>query len=147
MMSTKPNETAVPIDETSQIRLKFDSNGLLPCIVQDSESREILMFAFMNEEAFRLTCETGFAHYYSRSRNRLWKKGESSGHTQEIVSIRVDCDQDVVLILVKQISAACHTGYRSCFYRDLVINENAPVILRDIGGRKLFNPAEVYGGG
>ena len=110
--------------------------GLLPAIVQDAKTREVLMFAYMNEEAFRLTLETGLAHYYSRSRQRLWKKGEESGHVQRVKEIRIDCDADSILLLVEQETAACHTGYVSCFYRD---------IDGRIVGRKAFDPDAVYG--
>ncbi len=94
-------------------------DGLLPVIVQDADSLDVLMFAFMDREAFRLTQETGIAHYYSRSRGKLWKKGESSGHLQHVKEMRIDCDRDCLLLLVTQDVAACHTGYRSCFYRDI----------------------------
>jgi len=98
--------------------LQFE-NGLIPAIVQDAESKDILMFAYMNEEALRLTLETKIAHYWSRSRQSLWKKGETSGHVQKVKQIYFDCDADAVLLLVTQIGGACHTGYRSCFYRTI----------------------------
>ncbi len=91
--------------------------GMITAIAQDSTSLEVLMCAFMNREALDKTLETGYAHYYSRSRKTLWKKGETSGHLQKIVEIRVDCDQDCLLLLVEQTGAACHTGKKSCFYR------------------------------
>jgi phosphoribosyl-AMP cyclohydrolase len=101
------------------IELNFDKlNGLLPAIAQDYETNEILMQAFMNKEAWRLTLETGFAHYYSRSRDTLWKKGETSGNLQLVKEIRVDCDNDsVVLKIIQKGGIACHTGNRSCFYK------------------------------
>jgi phosphoribosyl-AMP cyclohydrolase len=111
-------------------------DGLLPVIVQDYGTKEVLMFAFMNEEAFRLTIETGLAHYYSRSRNKLWKKGEESGHVQHVKKIFIDCDADCLLIMIDQDTAACHTGYVSCFYR---------TVEGDIVGKKAFDPASVYG--
>ncbi len=92
-------------------------NGLIPVITQDAENDEILMLAFADAEAVRMTYETGFAHYHSRSRNALWKKGATSGNVQEIVEIRVDCDDDTLLYRVRQTGPACHTGNRSCFYR------------------------------
>jgi phosphoribosyl-ATP pyrophosphohydrolase/phosphoribosyl-AMP cyclohydrolase len=92
---------------------------MIPAIVQDVESGEVLMLAYMNEEAFNLTRETGFAHYYSRSRKRLWKKGETSGHTQEIVQMLLDCDADTLLLIVHQKGVACHTGRKSCFFTDI----------------------------
>jgi phosphoribosyl-AMP cyclohydrolase len=110
-------------------------DGLLPAIVQDAKTLEVLMFAYMNEEAFDRTLETGLAHYYSRSRRKLWKKGEESGHVQHVMEIRIDCDRDCLLLLVKQETAACHTGYVSCFYRDI---EGRTV------GKKAFDPNAVY---
>ena len=97
--------------------LLFGANGLIPAIAQDAESGEVLMLAYMNREALARTRETGFAHYYSRSRQRLWKKGEESGHVQRVREIRYDCDGDALLLAVEQTDAACHTGNRSCFYR------------------------------
>ena len=112
-------------------------DGLLPVIVQDAASRDVLMFAFMDPEAFRLTRETGIAHYYSRSRGKPWKKGESSGHLQHVKEMLIDCDRDCLLLLVDQDVAACHTGYRSCFYRTI----DGTVV-----GKKVFEPKDVYGG-
>ena len=110
-------------------------DGLIPVVVQDAGTREVLMVAYANAEAVQKTGETGFAHYYSRSRKKLWKKGEESGHVQQVQEIRVDCDEDCLLYLVRQEGAACHTGYRSCFYRTIegtVISE------------KVFDPSKVY---
>jgi phosphoribosyl-ATP pyrophosphohydrolase/phosphoribosyl-AMP cyclohydrolase len=102
----------------------FEKNGgLVPVIVQDADTNEVLMLAYMNEEALGLTRKTGFAHYFSRSRNKLWKKGESSGHTQEVKEILIDCDNDTVLLKVKQKGVACHTGRRSCFFTNLETSE------------------------
>jgi phosphoribosyl-AMP cyclohydrolase len=117
------------------LKLKFDNN-LIPVIVQDGKSREVLMMAYANEEAVRLTQETGFAHYYSRSRRKLWKKGEESGHFQKVVRILTDCDEDCLIYEVEQTGAACHTGYMSCFYRTLT---------GDVVGTKVFDPETVYG--
>jgi phosphoribosyl-AMP cyclohydrolase len=114
--------------------LKF-ADGLIPVIVQDAQSREVLMMAYANNEAVRLTQETGFAHYYSRSRKKLWKKGEESGHFQNVKRILTDCDEDCLIYEVEQTGAACHTGYMSCFYRTL---DGAVV------GTKVFDPAKVY---
>jgi len=116
------------------IDLKF-VDGLIPIVVQDARTREVLMVAYGNAEAVRKTRETGFAHYYSRSRKKLWKKGEESGHVQRVHEIRVDCDEDCLLYLVSQEGAACHTGYRSCFYR---------TIEGDIISEKVFDPSKVY---
>jgi phosphoribosyl-AMP cyclohydrolase len=112
------------------------AEGLIPVVVQDVESRQVLMVAYANEEAVRITKETGFAHFYSRSRKKLWKKGEESGHVQEIREILVDCDEDCLLYLVDQKGAACHTGYRTCFYRTLE---------GEIIGERVFDPSRVYG--
>jgi phosphoribosyl-ATP pyrophosphohydrolase/phosphoribosyl-AMP cyclohydrolase len=98
-------------------------DGLLPVIVQDSSSNEVLMMAFMNKEALNLTISTKYAHYYSRSRQRLWKKGESSNHTQEVQDILLDCDNDTLLLKVKQNGVACHTGRKSCFFTNLQTDE------------------------
>jgi phosphoribosyl-AMP cyclohydrolase len=114
--------------------LKYD-NGLIQAIAQDSNTKEVLMCAFMNREALKKTIETGIAHYWSRSRQSLWKKGESSGHTQNVVEIRIDCDMDAILLLVKQTGGACHTGFRSCFYRTIDGKEV---------GEKVFDPEDVY---
>ncbi|MBE7056097.1 MAG: bifunctional phosphoribosyl-AMP cyclohydrolase/phosphoribosyl-ATP diphosphatase HisIE [Ruminococcaceae bacterium] len=97
--------------------IKFNSDGLVPCIAQDYLTREVLMMAWMNEESLKLTIETGYCTYYSRSRQKLWKKGEESGHVQKLISLSYDCDGDTLLALVEQTGAACHTGNRTCFYR------------------------------
>ncbi len=116
---------------------KFD--GLLPAIAQDAETSEVLMVAFMNEEAWKHTLATGTATYWSRSRNKLWVKGESSGHVQHVREIRIDCDNDTVLLKVEQVGgAACHLGYKSCFFRKIENGEAVTV------GQPLFNPDEVY---
>jgi phosphoribosyl-AMP cyclohydrolase len=99
--------------------LKFDDKALIPAIIQDAANQQVLMFAFMNKLSLDKTVETGLCHYWSRSRGKLWLKGESSGHLQKVVSIKTDCDQDVLLIEVEQTGVACHDGYRSCFYRQL----------------------------
>ncbi len=99
--------------------LKFNRDGLIPVIAQDVKTKEVLMLAYANEEALRKTFETGYAHYYSRSRKKLWKKGEESGNVQRIVEIRVDCDEDAILYIVEQKGVACHTGNYSCFFRKL----------------------------
>lgn len=96
---------------------RFDANGLIPAIAQDAGTGRVLMLAWMNAEALRLTLETGQATYWSRSRQALWRKGETSGHTQRVVEARIDCDQDCILLRVEQIGAACHTGAGDCFYR------------------------------
>jgi len=112
--------------------------GLVPVITQDSQTNEILMLAFANEEAVRRSLETGYAHYYSRSRSELWKKGETSGHVQEIQQVITDCDSDSLLFKVKQIGAACHKGFDTCFYNEFVDGKIKII------GKKVFNPEEVY---
>lgn len=113
--------------------------GLLPAIVQDHLSNEVLMMAYINEESWEMTIETGKAHYWSRSRNKLWLKGESSQHFQLIKEILVDCDEDTVVFKVEQLGkAACHKGYRSCFFRR---QEDKGLVIKD---EPVFNPAEVY---
>lgn len=104
-------------DESVELRPKFDANGLIAAIAQDADTSEVLMLAWMNAEALQATMDTGQATYYSRSRQALWRKGETSGHTQAVQSLYIDCDQDAVLMKVKQIGAACHTGRKGCFYR------------------------------
>ena len=99
------------------------NNGLVPVIVQDVDTNEVLMLAYMNKEALELTKKTGYAHYFSRSRNKLWKKGENSGNTQEVKEILIDCDNDTILLKVKQNGVACHTGRKSCFFTKLDTNE------------------------
>ena len=98
--------------------VKFDEKGLVPVVVQDYVSKEVLMVAYMNEEALQKTEESGLAHYWSRSRGKLWQKGETSGHVQKVKSIKIDCDNDTLLLMVEQTEAACHTGHYSCFYRE-----------------------------
>jgi phosphoribosyl-AMP cyclohydrolase / phosphoribosyl-ATP pyrophosphohydrolase len=100
-------------------RVRFDERGLVPCVMQDSRTGEVLTLAYMNEESLRLTLETGEIHFYSRTRQEIWHKGASSGNTQHLTQIRYDCDGDAVLALVEPAGPACHTGERSCFYRDL----------------------------
>lgn len=119
--------------------VKFDERGLVPAIAQDSETGEVLMMAYMNREALRKTIETGKAHYYSRSRNRLWLKGESSGHVQKVSDIRIDCDCDTILLKVEQKVAACHTGHFSCFYRKVEGGRFVEI------AEKIFNEDTVYG--
>jgi len=114
-------------------------DGLVPVVVQDAETKEVLMMAYMNRESWQATLKTGKATYWSRSRRKLWLKGETSGNVQLIKAVFIDCDNDTILLQVKQIGeAACHTGYRSCFYRKLKGEDFVAV------GEKIFNPEEVY---
>lgn len=116
------------------------SGGLVPAIAQDADTGEVLMLAWMNQEAFDETVRTGRAVYFSRSRNKLWRKGEESGHVQEVKGVYVDCDADTVLLKVRQIGgAACHEGYKSCFFRELAEGKLAVV------GERVFDPKQVYG--
>lgn len=119
--------------------LKFDEKGLVTAVMQDAGTGEVLMVAFMNAEAFAKTLETGLAHFWSRSRGKLWLKGESSGHVQKVKEVRVDCDADAVLLKIEQKGGACHAGYRSCFYRRL--KEDGGY---ETAGEKVFDPGTVY---
>jgi len=118
------------------VDVEFGDDGLVPAVAQDADSGEVLMLAYVNERALARTRETGEAHYYSRSREELWHKGGSSGHTQAVDEVRVDCDGDALLYLVDQTGGACHTGYASCFHRTL---DGETV------GERVFDPEEVYG--
>jgi phosphoribosyl-AMP cyclohydrolase len=121
--------------------LKFDRQGLIPAVIQDDTTAEVLMVAFMNEEALRLTRETGFTHFFSRSRNAIWRKGEQSGHVQEVRDIFVNCEENSLLIRVAQRGdAACHEGYRSCYYRRLQPNDSYETV-----AERIFDPEVVYG--
>jgi phosphoribosyl-AMP cyclohydrolase len=122
------------------IKLNFaKGDGLIPVIAQDYETKEVLMLAYMNQQAWEATLQTGKATYWSRSRNSLWLKGETSGHVQLVKDIFIDCDDDTILLQVTQLGeAACHTGYRSCFYRKF--KDGSCVVV----GQKIFDPKEVY---
>lgn len=113
--------------------------GLVPAIVQDAETGEVLMLAYMSPESFEETLRTGNACFYSRSRSKLWRKGEESGNVQQVIEVRIDCDYDTILLKVNQVGgAACHTGYRSCFFRKI----EGGSLIED--GEKIFDPKEVY---
>ncbi len=118
--------------------LKYDDNGLIPAVIQDDENGDVLMVAYMNRDSLASTVATGKTHFWSRSRKKYWLKGESSGHTQQVRSIHTDCDKDCLLIRVKQNVAACHEGYRSCFYRKL---DNGQWT---ITAEKIFEESDVY---
>ena len=125
-------------DETGTgdgVAVEFGDSGLVPAVAQDAETGEVLMLAYADREALERTRETGRAHYYSRSRDELWEKGATSGHTQAVEEVRVDCDADALLYVVDQAGGACHTGHRSCFYRT-VDGENV--------GERVFDPDAVY---
>jgi phosphoribosyl-AMP cyclohydrolase len=123
------------------VTIDFDkAGGLVPAVAQDADTGEVLMLAWMNREAFEETLRTGRAVYFSRSRNRLWRKGEESGHVQHVKGVFVDCDADTVLLKVTQVGgAACHEGYKSCFFRELAGGEVKVV------GERVFDPKAVYG--
>jgi phosphoribosyl-AMP cyclohydrolase len=118
--------------------LKFDENGLIAAIIQDYRNNDVLMFAFMNREAVEKTLQGPYAAYWSRSRKKLWIKGEESGHTQEVKEVLYDCDGDALLIKVDQKVAACHEGYRSCFFRKIENGESKIV------AKRIFDPKEIY---
>jgi len=132
-------------------KVKFDERGLVPCVAQDATSGEVLTLAYVNEESLQLTVETGEMHFYSRSRERIWRKGEESGHLLKLVQLRIDCDGDAVLALVEPTGPACHTGERSCFYRELEGGEPEPVahealaaLQRTLRSRAAERPAGSY---
>ncbi len=122
---------------------KFDASGLVTCVATDAATSDVLMVAHMNDEALRKTVASGEAWYFSRSRNALWRKGETSGQTQRVVEMRTDCDQDAVWIRVEQVGAACHTGRKSCFYRRIE-NDGAGAKLVFVDDKRLFDPGTVY---
>jgi phosphoribosyl-AMP cyclohydrolase len=140
--------TTEAIEEGAALAPKFDADGLVTCVATDAASGDVLMVAHMNAEALARTIASGEAWYFSRSRRRLWRKGESSGHTQRVTEMRIDCDQDAVWIKVEQAGpGACHTGRRSCFYRAVQLGQAPDASLtlefRDAG--KAFDPQAVYG--
>ena len=133
------------IEEGLTLAPKFDADGLLTCVATDAASGEVLMVAHMNAEALKRTIETGEAHYYSRSRKALWRKGESSGHVQIVREMRIDCDQDDIWLKVEQHGGgACHTGRRSCFYRAVPLKPSGAVTLQFRDAAKAFDPGAVY---
>ena len=123
-------------------KLKFDERGLIPAIVQDAANGQVLTLAYMNDESLRLTLETGLTHFYSRSRRRIWQKGEESGHIQRVQEIYFDCDEDALLVKAEQVVAACHTGRRSCFFQRL---HPSPEVPEEVS-RQQFDPEAVYSG-
>ena len=136
----------IEFEEGAQLQPKFDGDGLIPCITQDAETLEVLMLGFMNREALSESIRTGLAHYYSRSRKKLWKKGEESGLFQHIQALLIDDDQDCVLLRVKvDGGASCHVGYRSCFFRQLTrMGTNTDFHLTFLEDEKVFDPTKVY---
>lgn len=138
--STTPSTSLGQRALSSLPALKYNADGLIPAIVQDATSRRVLMMAWMNEVSLRATLETGFMNYWSRSRQKFWLKGETSGHKQRVIRWSVDCDADTLLFEVEQTGGACHTGYESCFYQTYDLDA-AP---QPITEAKLFEPEEIY---
>ncbi len=137
--------SAHDIEEGLAFTPKFDADGLITAVATDAKSGDVLMVAHMNDAALRKTIASGEAWYYSRSRKTLWRKGETSGHVQRVLELRVDCDQDALWLKVEQQGAgACHTGRRSCFYRAVPIGEGAGTKLEFRDAEKAFDPGKVY---
>ena len=141
----EPSSEKAVLEEGTAFSPKFDAHGLITAVVTDAGDGAILMLAHMNAEALSLTLETGIAHYWSRSRKSIWKKGESSGNLQTVTEILTDCDQDAILLRVEVAghAATCHTGRRSCFYRAVQV-ENGATQLKSVDDYKHFDPLEVY---
>ncbi|MEM6680761.1 MAG: phosphoribosyl-AMP cyclohydrolase [Pseudomonadota bacterium] len=135
------------VEEGSELAPKFDADGLIPCVTTDADTGDVLMLGYMNREALSRSIATGEAHYWSRSRKRLWHKGATSGLTQQIVDMRIDDDQDAVWVKVRVAGsgASCHVGYRSCFYRRVDIGDAASQRLTFTEAEKTFDPDTVYG--
>jgi phosphoribosyl-AMP cyclohydrolase len=123
-----------------QLALKYNADGLIPAIVQDATSKRVLMMAWMNATSLQTTLQTGLMHYWSRSRQKYWLKGESSGHTQKVLRFSVDCDLDTLLFEVEQSGCACHTGFASCFFQE-VNREGLPLPIQET---PLFDPSQIY---
>jgi phosphoribosyl-AMP cyclohydrolase len=138
-----PPRAAADLEEGLALTPRFDADGLVTCVATDAVSGDVLMVAHMNAEALAKTIATGQAWYFSRSRRALWRKGESSGHTQRVVEMRVDCDQDAVWIKVEQTTGACHTGRHSCFYRAVPIGQTGAIKL-EFREQRVFDPKAVY---
>ena len=134
---------ATELEEGTALTPRFDADGLVTAVATDAKTGDVLMVAHMNAQALAKTIATGEAWYFSRSRAALWKKGESSGHTQRVVELRVDCDQDAVWLKVEQIGGACHTGRRSCFYRAVPLGKAGAVTL-EFRAERVFDPKSVY---
>ena len=146
-----PRGSEAEVESGRALAPKFDAAGTLAAVATDWRTGEVLMLAWMNAEALALTIETGQAHFYSRSRAKIWKKGEDSGNILEVVEMRTDCDQDAIWMRVRMQGpeAACHTGHRTCFYRCIPVGKaaagDAPPALEAAGTPKLFDPKDVYG--
>ncbi|MEM9786544.1 MAG: phosphoribosyl-AMP cyclohydrolase [Pseudomonadota bacterium] len=142
-----PRRTVEQVEEGTELAPKFGNDGLLPCITTDAARNEVLMLGWMNEEALALTIETGEAHYFSRARQVMWRKGATSGLVQKVVEARIDDDQDAIWlrVTVAGSGASCHVGYRSCFYRAVPTGGDAGQPLAFTEDRKVFDPDAVYG--
>jgi phosphoribosyl-AMP cyclohydrolase len=138
-----PPGSNAELEEGLPLTPKFDADGLITCVATDARSGDVLMVAHMNSEALARTIATGEAWYFSRTRGALWKKGETSGHIQRVVEMRIDCDQDAVWLKVEQAVAACHTGRRSCFYRVVPLGRPGAVTL-EFRDERVFDPTTTY---
>jgi len=146
MTLTFTDRDTTDIEQGLDLAPKFNDAGLIPVVAVDHQTGRALMFAWMNDEALRRTIETRQAHYYSRSRGKLWLKGESSGHVQHVRQLLIDCDQDALVMRVDtQGAASCHVGYTSCFYREIPLGDEAGGDLRYVEKEKAFDPEKVYG--
>lgn len=139
-----PPGAAAELEEGVRLTPKFDANGLVTCVTTDAASGDVLMVAHMNAEALAKTVATSEAWYFSRSRRALWRKGETSGHIQRVVEIRVDCDQDAVWLKVEQVAGACHTGRHSCFYRAVPLGQRGGAMKLEFRDERVFDPKAVY---
>ena len=149
MSETKPFAapgTPSELEEGRALTPKFDADGLVTCVATDAGTGDVLMVAHMNADALAKTIASGEAWYFSRSRRALWRKGETSGHTQRVIEMRIDCDQDAVWIKVEQVEGACHTGRRSCFYRAVPIGQTSGAATLEFRDERVFDPKAVYGG-
>jgi len=135
------------VEEGHELAPKFGEDGLIPCVTSDATSHEVVMLGWMNADALRLTLESGEAHYFSRSRQKIWRKGATSGLVQKVIEARIDDDQDAIWLQVEigGVGASCHVGYRSCFYRAIPTGENAGSALIFTEDEKRFDPLAVYG--
>jgi phosphoribosyl-AMP cyclohydrolase len=142
-----PPGSPADLEESAALTPKFDADGLVTAVATDAASGDVLMVAHMNAEALQKTIASGEAWYYSRSRQALWKKGETSGHSQRVVEMRIDCDQDAVWLKVEQVDGACHTGRRSCFYRAVPLGQTGikpGVVTLEFRDSRVFDPKKVY---
>lgn len=146
MIEFKKRTSVEQVEESTELAPKFDASGLLPAVTTDYTTGELLMLGYMNAEALQKTIETGYAHYFSRSRQAIWRKGETSNLTQKIRELRIDDDQDTVWLRVDVagVGASCHVGYVSCFYRAIPVGEQAGARLQFTESRKAFDPTAIY---